>query len=933
MENNNKTIYAKYIKKRHSENFYTLSEHTEDVLKSFESLKKNIDKNLHSLIEMAIFFHDLGKCHPHFQLNVLKNKGYRPFDLSSNIYHSLFSILWINQNEMKEQIKNYVNSSNNNLNVEDYFNILLSSVAYHHWKLTIENQIWSGSEEFKKFLNKISTQNGYIEQLKQNLESEIEKMGSFKNNFKSLVEFNKEMLEGLSRDVSFAEYVIPPYQLYWLPKRKNFHIDDKKSKDWIFVSGFLMRSDHFASYCEEIEKEVVNAEIESIGKDEIKSKIIDTIDLPETKIWQIKEIENLKESNVILIAPTGSGKTEFAFLWVEDKKYFYTLPLRSAVNQIYERSKGIFENSDNEKVGLLHSDADIYLFDDENEYENIKIYEQAKQLSYPAIISTGDQFFPYALRPPGFEKIFATFSYSRLIIDEVQAYDPRAAAIVVKFIQDITRMGGKFLLMTATLPLFIEDRLKELNIENNKLDVYKNEKNLKIFIKHIIRLKLIENKKDNNKPDFNLSENIIDDIIKKAKESNRVLIVLNTVKQAQNIYNELMKKVVDNELKKRIWLLHSRFIQTDRRNLEIKLCGYKKQNIIGEFQNPKPQNENSGKILIATQIVEASLDLDADILFTELAPMDSLVQRMGRVLRRKQLDFNGNIIDKGGKKCGEEKKEVNVIILIFQDGLESGNGKVYDKELLYKTLKLLSDINESVPGETKEDVKARLKLLFDKINSKLFPEKMEKKKDIIIEQIQNEKSINENKSKNKKEDEDVDIILSDKERPISEFDKYELVNHLYSNLNSEGYLKKFYDTLDILEAGYMSDRKEDAQKMFRDITTVQAIPLGFKDNGKSLQTEEQLKKEIEKFFKENKEKENLYTKFKKDILSKFIVNIHLKINIQLYKVSDWVEITFEDNILKEKLLKWMKNIYFVNYDYDSKSGIGSKQKENDDNFL
>ena len=72
----------------------------------------------------------------------------------------------------------------------------------------------------------------------------------------------------------------------------------------------------------------------------------------------------------------------------------------------------------------------------------MRIYELAKNLSYPAIVSTGDQFFPYALRPPAYEKIFAKFSYSRLIIDEVQAYDPKAAAIVVKFIEHIVQMGG-----------------------------------------------------------------------------------------------------------------------------------------------------------------------------------------------------------------------------------------------------------------------------------------------------------------------------------------------------------------------------------------------------------------------------------------------------------------------------------------------------------
>jgi len=105
-----------------------------------------------------------------------------------------------------------------------------------------------------------------------------------------------------------------------------------------------------------------------------------------------------------------------------------------------------------------------------------------KQLAYPVIVSTGDLVFPYGLRPPGYEKIYATFSYSRLVIDEVQAYDPKAAAIVVKFIEDISKLGGKFLLMTATLPKYIKDEIKDrLEVDTPELNLYEKEKiNMKV---------------------------------------------------------------------------------------------------------------------------------------------------------------------------------------------------------------------------------------------------------------------------------------------------------------------------------------------------------------------------------------------------------------------------------------------------------------------
>ena len=129
------------------------------------------------------------------------------------------------------------------------------------------------------------------------------------------------------------------------------------------------------------------------------------------------------------------------------------------------------------KAGLLHSDADVYLLSQEtDEAGTMKLYDLAKQLSYPVMISTGDQFFPYALRPPGYEKVFALLSYSRLVIDEIQAYDPKACAIVTKFMEWMHKMGGKFLLMTATLPKFVENRIKESAPDCEMINIYENEK-------------------------------------------------------------------------------------------------------------------------------------------------------------------------------------------------------------------------------------------------------------------------------------------------------------------------------------------------------------------------------------------------------------------------------------------------------------------------
>lgn len=336
-------------------------------------------------------------------------------------------------------------------------------------------------------------------------------------------------------------------------------------------------------------------------------------------------IENRNE-NIIAVAQTGMGKTEAGLLWIGDNKGFFILPLRTAINAIYDRvRKNIIHEKDLEhRLSILHSSSLKYYLNnlenkkvDENfdliEYENV-----GKQLSIPLNISTMDQLFDFVFKYQGYELKLTTLSYSKIVIDEIQMYSPELLAYLICGIEKIVELGGKVAILTATLPPFIKDLL-EKNIEfkynpNGFTNDLKRH-NLKVIEEEInpddIYAKYIENKN--------------------ADRENKILVVCNTIKQAQNIYDDLAK-MLSEEDRKNLNILHSRFIRKDR---------LEKEESILEFGRTYDENKNIDKkngIWISTSIVEASLDIDFDYLFTELQDLNSLFQRLGRCNRKGKKD-------------------------------------------------------------------------------------------------------------------------------------------------------------------------------------------------------------------------------------------------------------------------------------------------------
>lgn len=386
-------------------------------------------------------------------------------------------------------------------------------------------------------------------------------------------------------------------------------------------------------------------------------------------------IEN-RDENIIAIAQTGMGKTEAGLLWIGDNKGFFVLPIRTAINAIYNRVRNdILDNkSIDEKIAILHSSALEYYIKniesnnaEKEEIDLLNYYKEGKQLSIPLNISTMDQIFDFVYKYQGYELKATTLSYSKIVIDEIQAYGPDLLAYLICGLEKVVELGGKIAILTATLPPFIKDLLiKNITFKENEVPFTNDMErhNLKVLNKRInssdIRNKYSENKK--------------------LDKNNKILVVANTIKEAQKLYKELKDLVPKEELH----ILHSKFIRKDRMEKEREII---------EFGRTYDENKDLDKqngIWISTSIVEASLDIDFDYLFTELQDLNSLFQRLGRCNRK-------------GKK---DSSEYNCYIYTEIDSTNLTNG---DKGFIDKRLYELSkEAIISYDGQISEQEKIKL---------------------------------------------------------------------------------------------------------------------------------------------------------------------------------------------------------------------------------
>jgi len=307
-----------------------------------------------------------------------------------------------------------------------------------------------------------------------------------------------------------------------------------------------------------------------------------------------KEIAGTVSKHLMVAAPTGWGKTALALLraaYLRPYKVFYILPTITAIKDFYDTLCKILPD---DYVGEYFYFADVELLRGIRQSEDytLNLY---RYFIPKFMITTIDQLLFMLLQVGRYYIRRFNLKNSLLIFDEYHLFTPQMIGALRLFIKSLADYYDvSCLFMSATPSPLYQKKLSEV-LPDLKSYVLKSE--YKEFNRH--KIKLIPEKV----PEF------IGDI-SRILESKRTLIILNTVKGAQRVYQALRECF---GTKKHVTLLHGEFAYKDR---------------------SKRENEiNNTDILVSTQVAEVSLDISFDCLITERAPLPSLIQRFGRVNR------------------------------------------------------------------------------------------------------------------------------------------------------------------------------------------------------------------------------------------------------------------------------------------------------------
>jgi len=579
----------------------TLRDHTQHVMQAIEHIAKALGWSDVILPIQAAALHDLGKAHPKFQLQLQEADGLNPW---KSLYEKR-QWTFVHRHELSSLLLLPCFK-------QEHWDILIEMIVSHHKSLK-EDVSQRGLMDIIANDGRDAPFNNHIKQGEDWVPRAVEILRSFG--------FQVNDIEQASAREAW-EYVV------------NYCKDRLQHKDWSKWRGLLMASDHFAS---------------AMG-DRTTSELISRFCIPDTsvfnpvesggKLFPLSDITvNDPRIHTLLVAPTGAGKTDFLMRRCSGKRIFYTLPFQASINAMWIRFRNKMPGT---AIHLQHAAAPLVL-----KQENSDNFEEEYPLhglvGSAIKVLTPHQLAAIVFGLPGFEAVMLDLQGTAVVLDEIHTYSDVSRSMVLEIVNVLLKLNCSIHIGTATMSTALYQELLDLLGGDEKTyQVTLPAHQLQWYNRHNV-YKLA-------------SWDEVSDIIAQAMAtSEKLLIVCNTVKKAQAVFNRLQEKYGHYKH----LLIHSRFRRKDR--------AQKEQLLRDEFEKG-----TNPCWVVATQVVEVSLDISFDRMITDSAPLDALIQRFGRINRRRTKEGLG------------KQKPVFVVA-------PEGDQRPYDRQIVDKTFSVLPD--------------------------------------------------------------------------------------------------------------------------------------------------------------------------------------------------------------------------------------------------
>lgn len=462
---------------------------------------------------------------------------------------------------------------------------------------------------------------------------------------------------------------------------------------------------------------------------------------------------------VVIEAPTGEGKTEAAMYladaWscrLEQKGMYFGLPTMATSNEMFKRViqfLGSRYPGDLVNVMLAHGHAALSA-----EFDTLKerfLAANVEDETDPSGSTVASEWFTYRKRgllaPFGvgtvdqalmgvlqtrhvFVRLFG-LSHKTVIIDEVHAYDAYMTRLLERLLEWLAALGSSVVLLSATLPQ---------NRKNDLLNAYQrglsgqsdNRSVLPIEPAPYPRISWV-GPSGRGETGFETSEcsrkelhiSSVDGRLPAPEEEYRLgeqlaealsgggcaAVICNTVDRAQKVYRALKPYFSEQDSgdgSPELDLLHARFLYGERQEREMRSLDR-----FGKDKNKRPRRA----VLVATQVIEQSLDLDFDLMVSEMSPVDLLLQRAGRLHRHQETKRPETLKSPSLWITGPEIKED---VSFFDNGTVA----VYDYHILLRTWLALGGFTGKKPVMVPENVEELIEAVYGDLPS---PDKLPEK--------------------------------------------------------------------------------------------------------------------------------------------------------------------------------------------------------------